>query len=121
MKRFLLYATLTIGAIVFLYPFVWMLGASLKPETEITGFNPLSSSFMLENYRFVLNKIPILRGLANSLLVSIVVTTSVVVFGSLVGYALSRLHFRGRDTIFNLALVMMMIPGQLTLIPLYTM
>jgi multiple sugar transport system permease protein len=98
-----------------------MLAASLKPEMEIAGFNPFSSHFMLENYRFVLRKIPILRGLGNSLLVSIIVTTSVVVFGSLVGYALSRLHFRGRDTVFNLALATMMIPAQLTLIPLYTM
>jgi multiple sugar transport system permease protein len=98
-----------------------MLAASLKPEMEIPGFNPFSSHFMLENYRFVLRKIPILRGLGNSLLVSIIVTTSVVVFGSLVGYALSRLHFRGRDTVFNLALATMMIPAQLTLIPLYTM
>jgi multiple sugar transport system permease protein len=121
MKRFLLYVTLTVGAFVFLYPFVWMLAASLKPEMEIAGFNPFSSHFMLENYRFVLRKIPILRGLGNSLLVSIIVTTSVVVFGSLVGYALSRLHFRGRDTVFNLALATMMIPAQLTLIPLYTM
>jgi multiple sugar transport system permease protein len=121
MKRFLLYVTLTVGALVFLYPFVWMLAASLKPEMEIAGFNPFSSHFMFENYRFVLHKIPILRGLGNSLLVSIVVTTSVVLFGSLVGYALSRLHFRGRETVFNLALTTMMIPGQLTLIPLYTM
>jgi len=121
MKRFLLYATLIVGAFIFLYPFVWMLGASLKPEMEIAGFNPFSSHFMLENYRFVLNKIPIIRGFGNSLLVSIVVTTSVVVFGSLVGYALSRLQFRGREMVFNLALATMMIPAQLTLIPLYTM
>ena len=121
MKRFLLYTILTVGALLFLYPFVWMLAASLKPEMEIAGFNPFSSHFMFENYRFVLHKIPILRGLGNSLLVSIVVTTSVVLFGSLVGYALSRLHFRGRETVFNLALTTMMIPGQLTLIPLYTM
>jgi multiple sugar transport system permease protein len=121
MKRFLLYAFLTVGALAFLYPFVWMLAATLKPELEIAGFNTLSSHFTLENYRFVLQKLPIFRGFGNSLLVSIAVTTSVIVFGSMVGYALSRLHFRGRDLVFNLALVTMMIPGQLTLIPLYTM
>jgi multiple sugar transport system permease protein len=121
MKRFLLYLILTAGALLFLYPFVWMFAASLKPELEIAGFNPFSSHFTLESYRFVLNKIPIIRGFGNSLLVSIVVTSSVVVFGSLVGYALSRLQFRGREMIFNLALATMMIPAQLTLIPLYTM
>src|SRR6266545_5103319 len=121
MKRLLLYLTLTVGAFVFLYPFVWMLGATLKPEIEIAGFNPFSSHFTLENYGFVLHKIPILRGFGNSLVVSILVTTSVVVFGSLVGYALSRLNFYGREMVFNLALATMMIPAQLTLIPLYTM
>jgi multiple sugar transport system permease protein len=121
MKRFLLYLVLTVGALLFLYPFVWMLSATLKPEIEIAGFNLLSSHLTLENYRFVLNKIPIIRGFANSLFVSLVVTTSVVAFGSMVGYALSRLHFPGRKMIFNLALATMMIPAQLTLIPLYTM
>jgi len=121
MKRFLLYLVLTIGALMFLYPFVWMLGATLKPELEIAGFNPLSSHFTLENYRFVFQKIPIIRGFGNSLFVSIIVTASVVLFGSLVGYALSRLYFPGRELIFNLALATMMIPAQLTLIPLYTM
>jgi multiple sugar transport system permease protein len=121
MKRVLLYMTLAIGAVIFLYPFVWMLAATLKPETEIAAFNPFSSHFTLDNYRFVFRKLSIFRGFGNSLLVSIVVTTSVVVFGSMVGYALSRLHFRGRETVFNLALATMMIPAQLTLIPLYTM
>ncbi|HEV2830153.1 MAG TPA: carbohydrate ABC transporter permease [Pyrinomonadaceae bacterium] len=121
MKRFLLYLVLTIGALMFLYPFVWMLGATLKPELEIAGFNPFSSHFSLENYRFVFQKIPIIRGFGNSLFVSIIVTVSVVLFGSMVGYALSRLYFPGRELVFNLALATMMIPAQLTLIPLYTM
>ena len=121
MKSFLRYVILITGSIIFLYPFVWMLAATLKPELEISEFSLFSSQFTLDNYRFVFNKIPIIRAFANSLLVSIVVTASVVVFGSMVGYALSRLNFPGRDTVFNLALGTMMIPAQLTLIPLYTM
>jgi len=120
-KRFLLYIILTAGALMFLYPFVWMLGASLKPEIEIAGFTPFSSHLTLDSYRFVIRKIPIFRGFANSLFVSILVTASVIIFSSMVGYALARLHFRGRELVFNLALATMMIPGQLTVIPLYTM
>ncbi|MCP6756070.1 carbohydrate ABC transporter permease, partial [Klebsiella pneumoniae] len=74
-----------------------------------------------ENYRFVFGKIPILKGFLNSLIVSLTVTSSVVAFGAVAGYALSRLRFRGREAIFNLALLTMMIPSQLTLIPLYTL
>ncbi|HWT02810.1 MAG TPA: carbohydrate ABC transporter permease [Pyrinomonadaceae bacterium] len=121
MKRLLLYLMLTAGALLFLYPFVWMLAATFKPETEIAGFNLIPQQPTLESYRFVFQKIPITRGLVNSLFVSIIVTASVVLFGSMTGYALSRLRFRGRELIFNLTLATMMIPAQLTLIPLYTM
>ena len=121
MKRFLLYAILFFGAIIFLYPFLWMLAATFKPEMEIAGFSIIPRQFTLESYRFVFRKIPITRGFINSLFVAMIVTASVIVFGSLVGYALSRLRFRGREMIFTLALVTMMIPAQVTLIPLYTM
>lgn len=121
MKRLLLYLLLIAGALLFLYPFVWMLAATFKPETEIAGFDILPRHLTLESYRFVFRKIPITRGLLNSLFVSLVVTASVILFGSMVGYALSRLRFRGRELVFNLALATMMIPAQLTLIPLYTM
>ena len=121
MKRFLLYAVLIFGAIIFLYPFLWMFAATLKPEMDIAGFSIIPRQFTLESYRLVFRKISITRGFLNSVFVATVVTASVIVFGSMVGYALSRLRFRGREMIFNLALVTMMIPAQVTLIPLYTM
>ena len=121
MKRVLLYASLTLGALVFLYPFAWMIAATFKPELEIAGFQLLPRHATLESYRFVWRKIPVLRGFINSLLVSLTVTGSVVLFSSMAGFALARSSFRGRSLIFNLALATMMIPAQLTLIPLYTM
>jgi multiple sugar transport system permease protein len=121
MKRFLIYAILIFGAIIFLYPFLWMLAATFKPELDIAGFSIIPRHFTLDSYRLVFHKIPITRGFINSVFVATVVTASVVVFGSMAGYALSRLKFRGRETIFTLALVTMMIPAQVTLIPLYTM
>ena len=121
MKRFLLYLVLTLGALLFLYPFVWMLAATLKPEMEIAGFNPLSSHFTLDNYRFVLHKIPIIRGFGNSLLVWDRCDRLGGFFRFNSWLRTLWLHFRGREMIFNLALATMMIPAQLTLIPLYTM
>ncbi|MER3426497.1 MAG: sugar ABC transporter permease [Pyrinomonas sp.] len=121
MRKALVYVALACGALIFLYPFVWMIAATFKPEPEIVGFALWSSHPTDENYRFVFGKIPILKGFLNSLVVSLTVTTSVVIFGAVAGYALSRLRFRGRDAIFNLALLTMMIPSQLTLVPLYTL
>jgi len=67
----------------------------------------------------VFEKIPIGRSLLNSLFVSTVVTLSVIFFGSIVGYALARLRFFGRDMILAVILFTMVIPFQITLIPMY--
>ncbi len=121
MRRFLLYSLLAVGALVFIYPFVWMVAATFKPEAEVTNFNLLSNYFSFDNYLFVFRKIPVTRSFFNSLFVSVLVTASVIFFGSVTGYALARLRFAGRSFVVNIALLTMMIPAQLTLIPLYTL
>ncbi len=121
MKQFLKYAVLFFGAVVFAYPFLWMFAASLKPEMEIGGFSLYSSHFNLKNYESVFHRIPIARAFLNSIIVSFTTTFSAVVFGSLVGYALSRMNFRGRDGLYGLILFTMMIPFQVTLIPQYVL
>lgn len=117
----LLYTVLTASALTFIYPFLWMASSSLKPESEIGSLGLWSSNFSLRGYYLVFNQIPIARALFNSLFVSSAITGSILVFSSMVGYALARLRFIGRDLIFGLVLVTMMIPGQLTLIPLYVL
>lgn len=113
------YFALAIAALVFIYPFFWMIMATLKPEAEIGQLALIPSEFTLQSYAKVFEKIPIIRAFANSLLVAICVVASVLLFGSMTGYALSRLQFRGRDALFNLILFTMVLPFQLTMIPLY--
>lgn len=117
--KILFYILLTIAALTFIYPFIWMIISSFKPEFEITELSLLPSKFTLESYEAVFKNIPIIRAFLNSVLVSTSITASVVFFSSMVGYALSRLRFRGRDAIFYLILFTMMIPFQITLIPMY--
>ena len=119
MKRALIWLILILGTVVFLYPFLWMVSATFKPEMEIPSFSLLPSSITLASYKQVFAKIPILRALLTSLIVSISITASVLFFGSMVGYALSRLRFRGRELMVMVILFTMMIPFQLTMIPLY--
>ncbi len=119
MKRTLVYLILILGAVVFLYPFLWMVAATLKPEMEIASFGLVPSRLTLASYEQVFAKIPLLRALLNSLVVSLAITASVLFFGSMVGYALSRLRFRGRELMVMAILFTMMIPFQLTMIPLY--
>jgi len=113
------YLSLAFGGLIFAYPFLWMLSATFKPEMEIANIGLLSANFNLENYRAVFDKIPIGRALLNSVFVSSCVTFSAVLFGSIVGYALSRLQFWGRDLILGVILFTMVIPFQITLIPMY--
>ncbi len=119
MKKLPLYLALTVGGMIFAYPFIWMLFATFKPEMEITGIGLWSANMSMDNYRTVMTKIPVGRALVNSLFVSLCVTASVLFWGSIIGYALARLKFLGRELILAVILFTMVIPFQITLIPMY--
>lgn len=119
MKKILFYLFLLMATISFIYPFLWMISATIRPEAEIGQLGLIPSKIVLNSYRFVFEKIPILRAFGNSMIVSGSVTFGVLVFCSMIGYALSRLKFRGRDTIFTVILFTMVLPFQITLIPMY--
>jgi len=119
MKRVLLYIILIFGALLFMYPFIWMVSATLAPESEIGKLVLLPSKLILSSYSQVFDKIPIGRAFFNSLFVTLSITTGVLVFGSMVGYSLSRLHFIGRIAIFYIIIFTMTLPFQITLIPQY--
>lgn len=119
MSTFVKYGLLVIGFVLFAYPFAWMISGSLKPELEISTLNLWSSDFSLTGYEQVFTKVPIVRAFLNSLIVSVSVTASVLLFGSMVGYALAKLRFLGRGALYILILFTMAIPFQVTLIPQY--
>lgn len=119
--KVVLYLILVAFAVSFIYPFLWMAAASLKPEREIGTLALWSPHFSLRGYFYVFHQIPIARAFFNSAFVSLTATFSTLVLSSMVGYALGRLRFLGRDFIFNLVLFTMLIPGQLTLIPMYVL
>jgi len=113
------YVLLVTGVLVFGYPFAWMIAGSLKPEIDIPTLSLWTAGMSLESYERVVSSIPIFRALLNSLIVSVSVTFSVIIFGSMVGFALAKLRFAGKEILFLVILFTMMIPFQLTLIPQY--
>ena len=121
MKKLLLHLLLLCAAVSFIYPFLWMASVSLKPGAEAASMNLWSSNFTFANYAAVFEKIPIGRALLNSFIVALCTTLSVLFFSSMAGYALAKLKFTGKASVFMAVLFTMMIPGQLTIIPLYTM
>ncbi|MDH7605563.1 MAG: carbohydrate ABC transporter permease [Melioribacter sp.] len=119
MKKTILYTVLILGSLIFLYPFIWMLSASVSPENEIGNLIFLPSKINFNNYLVILDKIPIAKAFINSLIVSGTITVGVLIFGSMVGYALSKLEFIGKNLIFYVIVFTMTLPFQITLIPQY--
>ncbi len=119
MRKLIFYIVLLFAALSFIYPFIWMISASLAPESEIGNLVLFPNTFTLDSYTQMFSKIPIGRALLNSILVSTIVTLGVLVFGSMVGYALSKLEFKGRELIFYIIIFTMTLPFQITLIPQY--
>jgi len=114
-----MYLALTVAAVTFIYPFVWMIGASLAPLHELGSMNLWPDNPTLGNFKSMVEKIPIGRSLFNSLLVAIITTSLVMVTGSTVGYALAKMQFKGRQLIFYVIVFTMSLPFQITLIPNY--
>ncbi|HSP89251.1 MAG TPA: hypothetical protein VLN45_14035, partial [Ignavibacteriaceae bacterium] len=88
-KTIIFYLSLTISALVFVYPFFWMLMASIAPENEIGNLSFIPTSLTLTSYLQMFDKIPIGSAFINSLIVASSITIGVLVFGSMIGYALS--------------------------------
>lgn len=112
--------TLAISAVMLL-PLVWMLLTSFKPEADIVTFPPrlFPRHVTLQNYVDVWHRIPFARLYVNTILFAGCVTILSLILDSMSAYALARLHFRGRGVVLALVLVMLMLPFQVTLIPLY--
>lgn len=120
-RRVLLYALLGIAALTFVYPFLWMAATTLKPPAEMGTLGLIPDHPTLDNYRTMWARAPFGRALLNSLFVASAITASVLVLGSMTAYALSRLRFRGRAWLEAATVAVLLVPGQLTLIPLYTL
>jgi len=117
--KFVLYALLSIAALSFIYPFIWMIGAAFAPMHEIGNMSIWPSHPTWGNFRSMIEKIPIGRSLVNSLFVATCCTILVLITGSTVGYALAKMTFRGRQLIFYVIVFTMSLPFQITLIPNY--
>src|ERR1041385_156808 len=118
-KKIFLYAALMLAALSFIYPFIWMIGASLAPQHEVGKMTLWPDHPGFGNFKMMLEKIPIGRSLVNSVLVAVFTTSLVMITGSTVGYALARMQFKGRQLIFYVIVFTMSLPFQITLIPNY--
>ena len=122
-RAILMLVALFAGAVVFLFPFYYMLIGSLQtsPNTTVAGAFPQPSNLTFENYLQINATLNLPQSLLNSGIFTGGVLLCTVVFGVLAGYALAMLHFRGRDTLFFTMLLVLVVPFQLLMIPLYVL
>lgn len=116
-----LYALLIGLSSIFAIPFLWTLSTSMKDNQDVFAFPPkwIPSPIHWENFPKAWTALPFTSWVLNTLLIATVCTLASVISGSLVAYGFSRFKFRGRNTMFYAMLATMMLPGQVTMIPVF--
>lgn len=120
-KLTLAHLLLLIGSLAMIIPFLWMLSTALKTDRQAYIFPPewIPDPFVWGNFSEVWEALPFGRFFINSTLVAVLVTLGQLVTCSLGAFAFARLNFPGRDRLFLLYLGTMMIPFQVTMIPVF--
>lgn len=118
----IIYALLTLWAIMVLFPFYWMILTSLKSYSAYNSeYIPqlFTLSPTLQNYADAFTAVPLARYFANTLIFTIATTALMLIVTVLSAFAFARLHFRGKNAVFVLFLSLMMIPNELVIITNY--
>ncbi|MDO4925575.1 MAG: carbohydrate ABC transporter permease [Turicibacter sp.] len=115
----LIHIVLILGAVIMVLPFVWMVLTSFKTLAESTQMPPkiFPDSLQLSNYTEVMRLLPFDKFYINTILMLLFRVIGSVLFSAMAAYAFARLNFPGKNFLFSLVLLQMMVPGQLFIIP----
>ncbi len=120
-KQIFLYAVLIILDVIILFPFMVMISASLKSlnEIRVSPYTLIPETFHFDNYRTFFQSGNWALYFYNSAMIAVVTTVVSLLTNSIAGYAFARLHFYGKNLLFKLALIGMMVPMQTVIISVY--
>jgi len=125
LKRAFTYVMLLVGSVAMVGPFLWMISTSLKAPGDVFSYSDVwwkewvPTSFVWENYVQAWKVVPFARFYLNSIFVTLCITIGQVATSAMAAYAFARLKFPGRDKIFFGYLATMMVPGAVTMIPVF--
>ena len=105
--------------LLFLYPFAWLLAASLKPREQVFDNSLWPATFQFQNYVEVWNQLPLLSWIGNSVVIAVLAAGLVAISSSIVAFGFAYFKFPGRTLLFGLVLATMMLPGAVTMVPQY--
>ena len=119
----LVYAMLGAGAVLMIFPFLWMLLTSFKSAGESVQIPPtiLPKEWLADNYEKALIALCFIKLYTNTVLLILFRVTCAVAFSSAAGFAFAKLKFRGKNLLFSLVIMQMMLPSQIFIIPQYQM
>lgn len=117
----LLYILIVVLSIIFLVPFLWMIFTSLKSFKEIYQYPPtiFPGKVIFDNYFLAVTKMPFVRYLVNTVVITVLCVVGTCASSSMVAYSMSKINWKGRKYLFPIIISTMMIPTQVTMIPLY--
>lgn len=118
-RKIIAHIFLILGAVFVVLPFIWMILTSLKTLGESTQIPPkiLPTSPQWENYKEAVRTLPYKQFYINTIIYTLVTTIGQLIFCSMAGYAFARIKFPGRNLIFVIILSVLMVPGQIFLVP----
>lgn len=112
-------AALVFFAVLFLYPFIWLVSASFKPRGEVFDNRLIPRTFTWDNYVNVWQQAPLALWIGNTLLVTVLAAGAVTVSSAMVAWGFAYFRFRGRSALFGVVLATMMLPGAVTMVPVF--
>ena len=117
------YTALIIGSIIMVFPFLWMILTSLKTQTESVRVPPtiFPAQLVFSNFTDAISSLPFMNMYINTILMIVFRVIFAVLFSSMAGYAFAKLNFKGKNILFGIVLMQMMLPSQIFIIPQYQM
>ena len=117
------YTALVIGSVIMIFPFLWMILTSLKTQTESVQVPPtiFPAQPVFSNFTDAIASLPFVNMYINTILMIIFRVIFAVLFSSMAGYAFAKLNFKGKNILFGIVLMQMMLPSQIFIIPQYQM
>ncbi|MET8867945.1 carbohydrate ABC transporter permease [Nonomuraea sp. NPDC004580] len=119
--KLILYAVLCVLCVPFVFPTWWMITTSMKPISEVFDFSLIPQVWDLSSYARVFEMQPFGQQYLNSLYISLVVTAGTMAVAAMSGYAFARIRFPGQNVLFVVVLVGLLIPSEVTIVPLFQM
>jgi multiple sugar transport system permease protein len=121
--KLVIYGIMCVLAVPFVFPTWWMVTSSLKPVGDILSFPPdlLPANATVDAYGQVFELQPFALQYFNSAYIAVVVTLGTMVVASMSGYAFARIRFRGQNLLFVVVLIGLLIPSEVTIVPLFQM